>query len=1463
MAVARQLSKAEPEEVTHRATQPRKLGSAAAIEVRELSPQTLREGPPPANSRGRPKALFEDFLSGEERLAVESIGTGTVRLDEEVWAAKSEESGPNSSGEERLEIAQAGYPLATNAGVSSAAQVEAGTVGATTAGAFAGGGLGMVAAAAGGLVAIAAGGGGGGKSSAQAPAPQVAVPANPFETLTLDETSVSVTAYGNARADLVQLVDGNKIVRISKPVGAEIYGGVAVAETMTGTVKALPFTTTQTTLTAWVYSEKAGVTVRMQVESSNPGTVHQYNDPAGPLIADDRNFVAAEAVTTTVGWQKLTFDFNNPVERFVEVYGSGTDPTKTELHKSPLNLKLTYDKINLAFDFNKAADGTVYYVDSIGFGSAATTKPSGLEFKSVSTTATLVDGYISGATVFQDNDRDGVIDADEPRASTDGSGAFTLAINPNGGPIVAIGGTDLGTGKLSTNIFKATPSSTVVSPLTTLINELVRSGKTEAEAATSVAKALGLEGLDLKSFDPIQEATDPNGTATQAAIKVSAAAVMVANLMDMGASVLKGAGSTLANDSGTMAASLAASISQAPAGQVLDLSSPSTIKAVLNSAAAASLAGNDSAIAAVANSADVAATVMAASNAQAAAAAQSTDPIEALSLLAKTQAVALESASAALESAVNSVKSGGTASLSALMSSFTGTELSKAVNAAQVGLITSAIKVANVETVPLEVKIPDGAQIQIEPFVAKAAINLGGYGADGILSAGQSASISIRFNGVVTSFDASDVKLSAGLTLSAFTQVNPSLFTGTITATPAAQGAQSVSIGTDWNISGSVPVAQVERQLFVGAFTQLSLEEGGVTVVGFEGAVATLQEQAGGNHIVKVVKPAGARPYAGLTVGENDSLTVKQLPFDAEHKTLSMWVYSPKAGATVRMELGSSSVDPVHQYLMPERPLIADDRTFVAAEATTTKAGWQQLTFDFSKTVSRFVAVYGEPQKTELNTQTAYDKINLFFDFNKNADGAAYYFDGIVFGNGIAPQPADIAVIPEPPPKVVFVSEDFTDTLPTIVGFEGAGLGSGGPNTWGSSTVVQDPGNAQNKVVQVIKDIGAQPYAGTTLKPTEPIVFSVDSKLSLRVWSEETSMPVMLKLEGSGAQVVVQKTQAGWQTLTFDFAGKVQSNTPYSDGVSVFLNYDGTGKPAQGNGKTYYFDDLAVGSNQEVITVPTGYQLVFADEFDTAGKASPDASKWTFDLGDGSKLGIPGWGNGEQQYYTADLDNSFVQDGSLHIVAKAGDAAENTTDRVNADGQVVPFTSGITSARLTTSGWKLPAYGYVEVSAKLPDAKGAWPAIWMLGQDGQWPAKGEIDIAEWSAKYFNSNTIQAALHYSKDYGDTSTKSQYILDDPVTNFHKYQLWWSETEIRIGVDGDYNSAYFTYTKQPGWSSDQWPFYDPQYLLLNVAVGGMLGGNGYAEALSAAPYDMVVDYVRVYQAPTQSMFCQVTSR
>src|SRR4051812_26961472 len=64
---------------------------------------------------------------------------------------------------------------------------------------------------------------------------------------------------------------------------------------------------------------------------------------------------------------------------------------------------------------------------------------------------------------------------------------------------------------------------------------------------------------------------------------------------------------------------------------------------------------------------------------------------------------------------------------------------------------------------------------------------------------------------------------------------------------------------------------------------------------------------------------------------------------------------------------------------------------------------------------------------------------------------------------------------------------------------------------------------------------------------------------------------------------------------------------------------------------------------------PAGWKLVWSDEFDGA---QIDRKKWDFDRGSylPSKTGDwqPGWGNGEQEFYTPRPENAFLKDGMLH-----------------------------------------------------------------------------------------------------------------------------------------------------------------------------------------------------------------------
>jgi hypothetical protein len=224
--------------------------------------------------------------------------------------------------------------------------------------------------------------------------------------------------------------------------------------------------------------------------------------------------------------------------------------------------------------------------------------------------------------------------------------------------------------------------------------------------------------------------------------------------------------------------------------------------------------------------------------------------------------------------------------------------------------------------------------------------------------------------------------------------------------------------------------------------------------------------------------------------------------------------------------------------------------------------------------------------------------------------------------------------------------------------------------------------------------------------------------------------------------------------------------------------------------------------------------LAWEDDFNTDG--APDAANWTYDLGAG------GWGNGEAQTYTNSAENVIVEGGSLKITAKA-------------DGS-----GGYTSARLKSEGLKEFTYGRYEIRAKLPASQGTWPAIWMLGANYptvSWPAAGEIDIME--QKGGDKNTVLSTIHYpGKSGGDAPTQG-IELTTSTTQFHNYTLEWSETEIKFAID---DKVYHTLVNDATL-----PFNADFFLILNVAMGGTLGGTidpNFTEDL------MEIDYIKVFQ-------------
>jgi beta-glucanase (GH16 family) len=243
--------------------------------------------------------------------------------------------------------------------------------------------------------------------------------------------------------------------------------------------------------------------------------------------------------------------------------------------------------------------------------------------------------------------------------------------------------------------------------------------------------------------------------------------------------------------------------------------------------------------------------------------------------------------------------------------------------------------------------------------------------------------------------------------------------------------------------------------------------------------------------------------------------------------------------------------------------------------------------------------------------------------------------------------------------------------------------------------------------------------------------------------------------------------------------------------------------------------------------IPAGHRLVWSDEFDVDGL--PDPTKWGYD----TFRNRDGWFNNELQYYSAGRpENARVENGSLMITA----LRERLASAPDFGGQ------NYTSARLLTRGLASWTYGFFEIRAKLPCGMGTWPAIWMLGAHGSWPDDGEIDIMEQAG--WQPGRILGTAHMRDFNGANGRGSHTNVVDTCNTFHRYQVRWTANAITWGVD-DVN--YYTYAKPSGASNGNWPFDHPQYLLLNVAVGGILGGT---PAGTAFPARMEVDYVRVYQ-------------
>ncbi|MGY6561819.1 MAG: family 16 glycosylhydrolase [Luteibaculaceae bacterium] len=357
----------------------------------------------------------------------------------------------------------------------------------------------------------------------------------------------------------------------------------------------------------------------------------------------------------------------------------------------------------------------------------------------------------------------------------------------------------------------------------------------------------------------------------------------------------------------------------------------------------------------------------------------------------------------------------------------------------------------------------------------------------------------------------------------------------------------------------------------------------------------------------------------------------------------------------------------------------------------------------------------------------------------------------------------------------------------------------------------------------------SQTFSFKIYVPSSGVTGSQPNQVSLKLQNSSIQQPWVTQTE-----IIKPIILDAWQEVSFDFLNDPFIN--YNAGSADPINRNDFNRVLiQVNGENNtdhvlaFIDDFFFDGGE----IPIYDQLVWNDEFDVNGPVNSD--KWFHQtiLPNGFS-----WFNNEIQHYTNRIENSFVNDGKLSIVA--------IREQHLQQGILKQFTSARLNSKFAFT------YGKVEVRAKLPTGVGTWPAIWTLGKNinelgaywqtqgfgtTSWPACGEIDIMEhWGS---NQNFVQSATHTPSSFGATENHGGQVIPTVSTDFHTYQLWWYPNKLVFAVD---DVIHFTY--QPAVrNAETWPFDDDQFLLLNIAIEPSIAPSFMQGA-------MEIEYVRVYQ-------------
>jgi len=250
-----------------------------------------------------------------------------------------------------------------------------------------------------------------------------------------------------------------------------------------------------------------------------------------------------------------------------------------------------------------------------------------------------------------------------------------------------------------------------------------------------------------------------------------------------------------------------------------------------------------------------------------------------------------------------------------------------------------------------------------------------------------------------------------------------------------------------------------------------------------------------------------------------------------------------------------------------------------------------------------------------------------------------------------------------------------------------------------------------------------------------------------------------------------------------------------------------------------------------------GYKLVWAEEFNENGK--PDSTRWRYEKGFVR--------NEEIQWYQE--DNAWCENGMLIIEGRKEKRANPLYRKDSRQWRNSREHIEYTSSSINTSGKYSWQYGRFVMRGRIDVSAGLWPAWWTLGLTGEWPSNGEIDIMEY---YKGKILANIAIGTSKRYNalwfsETKAVQELGGKEWASKFHEWRMDWTEKEISLFVDDklmikvDMDKLY----NKDG--SGTHPFKQPHYMLLDLAMGGLNGGE---LGSTVFPNRFEVDYLRVYQ-------------